>query len=300
MVAMAVAGGSLVACAALTGLDQITEDACAPDGCEDAHGDAVADGGARNDTGASTPDASVDVNAGSDADAGHVDDAADAIAPDAAASLEAGTDAADAADAATSDGPADAQPASDSPPDAPCGTVYLAETFDSADGGWKLDSTWSIAPTCPSPPAPQKGYPDPTVDHTTASAGGVAGVYACGNNPAGTTSAFRYATSPPVDVSTAPSLKLGFYRWLNSDAEGWMTSTVDVFDGSAWVNVYSNPSGAGNLVADSAWTKVEYDVTAHRNAAFRVRFGYAVPEAGVYAMSCWNVDDVTVSTLSCP
>ena len=122
----------------------------------------------------------------------------------------------------------------------------------------------------------------------------------CGNNPTGSTSPFRYATSPAVDVSGAATLKLGFYRWLNSDADGWMTSTVDVYDGTSWVNLYTNPSGAGNITADSAWTKVEYDVTAQKNAAFRVRFGYAVTDSGVYEMSCWNVDDVTLSTASCP
>jgi len=297
VIALGAAGSSLVACAALTGLDQITEDACAPDGCEDAPGSARADDGATRDTAGSIAETGGDVNADGDTDGGAVDETADVSAADATANQEAGPEAApeDASDAA-----ADGRPASDSAPDSPCGTVYLSEHFDSGDGGWTLDSTWSIAPTCPSPPAPQKGYPDPTVDHTTSSAGGVAGVYVCGNNPAGTTSPFRYATSPAVDVSTAPSVKLGFYRWLNSDAADWMTSTVDVFDGSAWVNVYANPSGAGNIVADGAWTKAEYDVTAYRNGAFRVRFGYAVPEAGVYSMSCWNVDDVTVSTISCP
>jgi hypothetical protein len=122
----------------------------------------------------------------------------------------------------------------------------------------------------------------------------------CGNNPTGSTSPFTYATSPSVDVSTAPALILTFYRWLNTDSAGWMTSTVDVFDGSSWVNLYSNPTGSAGIVTDSAWMKVSYDVTAHKNAAFRVRFGYAIVDAGVYAMSCWNVDDVMLSSVACP
>ena len=237
-------------------------------------------------------------------EAGAADQGAD-VAPDAASesSADAAGDApADSArDASTDSGVvADAAPGADAATDGPCGTVYFADSFDSNAAGWTLDSTWSIAPTCASPPAPQKGNPDPAVDHTTAAAGGVAGAYVCGNNPTGATSPFRYATSPVVDVSAATTLKLGFYRWLNSDADGWMTSTVDVYDGSAWVNLYTNPSGAGNITADSAWTKVEYDVTAQKNAAFRVRFGYAVTDAGVYEMSCWNVDDVTLSSSQCP
>jgi hypothetical protein len=60
--------------------------------------------------------------------------------------------------------------------------------------------------------------------------------------------------------------------------------------------VYTNPS---TLVTDAAWTKQQFDVTAQRNAAFQVRFGFAAVSASVYAMSCWNVDDVTLSSGPC-
>jgi hypothetical protein len=296
---------SLVACAALTGLDQITEDPCAPDGCNDvaSAGDVRTPDGAVHDDATSNPESGGGLDGISGADA-------DGASRFEAASGEAGADGPRDAVPEVSDGSSDATAASDAPSDtvigndapadSPCGTVYLSESFDTSGGGWTLDSSWSIAPTCASPPAPQKGNADPTVDHTTGTAGGVAGVYVCGNNPTGATSPLRYATSPAVDVSAAPAVVLQFYRWLNSDADGWMTSTVDVFDGTAWVNVYTNPSGSGNIVADSAWTRVEYDVTAQKNGAFRVRFGYAVTDAGVYSMSCWNVDDVTVSSTVCP
>jgi len=107
-----------------------------------------------------------------------------------------------------------------------------------------------------------------------------------------------YATSPAVDVSSAPALFLTFYRWLNSDESTYMTSTVDVWSGSAWVNLYENP--ASPVVTDAAWTRESFDVTAYKNAAFKVRFGYAILSTGVYQVSCWNVDDVTLSTVACP
>jgi hypothetical protein len=294
VIAACIAGSSVAACAALSGLDQITEEACVPN-CADASGTPDA----RTQDGQGT-DGTADTGAGLDAGTGRDGDAAavDALPGRETGSdgaLEAGSDSTSGADGAQESGPA-----GDSAADSPCGTVYLSESFDSSDGGWTLDPTWSIAPTCASPPTPQKGYPDPSVDHTTGTAGGVAGAYVCGNNPSGATSALRYATSPAVDVSAAPAVMLQFYRWLNSDADGWMTSAVDVFDGTSWVNVYTNPSGAGNIVADDAWTYVAYDVTAQKNAAFKVRFGYAVTDAGVYSMSCWNVDDVTISSASCP
>ena len=59
------------------------------------------------------------------------------------------------------------------------------------------------------------------------------------------------------------------------------------------------PRSAGAMVTDSVWGKIEYDVTAYKNSAFRVRFGYSIG-AGAYVMSSWNVDDVTPSTTSCP
>jgi hypothetical protein len=318
MVVAAIAGSTLAACAAIEGLDGITEDDCAPNGCPDVvvspeggHDAVATEAGGQPEasagdgaTGADTAAADVRRDAPIDPPDATEGGAETGVEGGADGGVDAGTDAtADArsdAEAGPSDAASDVQPLADAAPDSPCGTVYIHETFDGTSAGWTLDSTWSIAATCASPPAPQKGHPDPTVDHTTSTAGGVAAAYACGNNPTGTTAPARYATSPAVDVSAAPSLKLAFYRWLNTDAAGWMTSTVDVFDGTAWVNVYTNPSGAGNIVADAAWTRVEYDVSAYKNAAFRVRFGYAVTSTGVYAMSCWNVDDLTLSTASCP
>ena len=61
-----------------------------------------------------------------------------------------------------------------------------------------------------------------------------------------------------------------------------------------------NPSGSGNVVTDGTWNRESYDLTAYKNAHLQVRFGYAIVGAGVYEMSCWNVDDVTISTVACP
>jgi hypothetical protein len=178
------------------------------------------------------------------------------------------------------------------------GTVYFYEPFDGNAQGWSLDATWTIAAECAAPPAPQKGNPDPTVDHTSpGGTSGVAGAYVCGNTPQ-RIAPYRYATSPAVDTSAAPTLMLTFYRWLNSDESQYMASTVEVFDGSSWVPIYTNPSSG--LVTDAAWTKEEYDVTQYKGSAFRVRFGYALVSGSVYSMSGWNIDDVTLSATSCP
>jgi hypothetical protein len=51
------------------------------------------------------------------------------------------------------------------------------------------------------------------------------------------------------------------------------------------------------LVTDSAWNLQSYDVSAYadNNSKFAVRFSYDVTASGVYTISGWNVDDLTVS-----
>jgi hypothetical protein len=90
---------------------------------------------------------------------------------------------------------------------------------------------------------------------------------------------------------------LEFWRWLVSDYAPYMTNQVDVFDGSSWVSLFV--SGAEPIINDappygSGWTRVTYDVTAHANAAMRVRFGFAVGELPVWAVGSWTIDDVSV------
>ncbi len=297
---VAAVGCSLVACADIAGLDGLMKDGCA-DGCPDV---AVAAADASEATDASedrpsVPDASVE----SAEDAG----VRDASPPDVSTTADASAlDAADVDADAAHDAPDDST-VDTSSPDAtvdsggPCSTVYLSEPFSNDSHGWTFDTSWSIAPTCASPPAPQKGFPDPTSDHTaTSTDNGVAGAYVCGNSPASTTSAARYLTSPIVDTAGASSLALTFYRWLNSDSATYMASTVDVYDGTAWVNVYTNPTGSGAYVTDSAWGAVSYDLSPYANATLRVRFGYSLLSTSVYAMSSWNIDDVTISTVACP
>jgi hypothetical protein len=348
-----VATFSLGACAALSGLDQIQEDPCAPAGCEDAaggddappyaedvHSADVADAAwTMQDAHAPTPDTgptadssfggadapSTDSSGGGEdapsTDSSSQDEAAlppgppDSGAPDGPADLpEAQAPEAQAPEASAPDCGSLSDPDHCGTCETQCGTcagartctagacgggtIYYYEAFDKGAPGWALDAPWSAAPECANPPAPDKGYADPTMDHTSATAGGVLGAYVCGNNPKGQVSPAAYATSPVVDLSAAPKAVLTFYRWLNSDEAAYMASTIDVYDGSTWRSVYQNP--ASPIVTDSSWTKIEYDVTPYKNAQFRVRFGYTTTSTKVYAMSAWNVDDVTLSSGSCP
>lgn len=178
------------------------------------------------------------------------------------------------------------------------GTLYFYEPFANNDAGWTLGTEWQIGPATAGP-TPSRGWPDPAQDHTPTSDNGVAGVVIGGNASTVRHPAY-YLTSPPIDLSGASTVRLSFWRWLNSDSGGYISDTIDVWTGSLWQPLWTNPVGSGLLITDSAWTWFEYDVSAYKNAAFQVRFGIAVLLNGAYSMSSWNLDDIVVSSQSCP
>jgi hypothetical protein len=177
-------------------------------------------------------------------------------------------------------------------------TVYFYEPFADNGAGWMLGTEWQIGPAAMSA-ATTHGFPDPDADHTPTDDNGIAGVV-IGGTTATSVHAPYYLTSPAVDTSGASTVMLTFWRWLNSDSGDWMRSTVDVWDGTGWVNLYTNAGGSRVWVTDDAWTKIEYDVSAYKNAAFRVRFGVAIVQNFALTFSSWNVDDVVLSSQSCP
>jgi hypothetical protein len=83
-----------------------------------------------------------------------------------------------------------------------------------------------------------------------------------------------------------------YARWLNSDYTPYMQNTVDIFNGSSWVNLWS--SGGSPGVQDNAWTPQQFDISAYKSASTQIRFGFNVGSTGVYTVSSWNVDDVKI------
>jgi hypothetical protein len=153
------------------------------------------------------------------------------------------------------------------------------------DYGIEWERKQAIAPY----QTPGVGYPDPITDVSSTGDNYIAGTVIGGNI---TTSLhnYYYLTSPFIDASSATQLQLRFYRYLNCDYPGWMSATVEVFDGTSWIPIYLNSS----VETDNEWKEFVYDVTAYKSNRFRVRFGHAVNSSGAYVMSGWNLDDIYV------
>ena len=173
--------------------------------------------------------------------------------------------------------------------------AYFTETFASNSAGWTLDTDWQIGSATAS--VGGSFGPDPSMDHTPTADNGVAGVI-IGGITSTTLHPYYYLTSPAVDVSAAPGqVYVEFWRWLNSDYTPFMQNSIDVWNGAAWVNIWM--SGPSPAIQDAVWTKFSYDLTAYKNAALKVRFGYTVLSGGVFQVSSWNVDDFVIANQSC-
>jgi hypothetical protein len=175
--------------------------------------------------------------------------------------------------------------------------TYFADDFSDNLAGWTLGTEWQIGPATTSS-GQVFGNPDPDTDTTPTSDDGVAGVMIGGNPDVSVTHPMRYLESPAFDATIDPGpVVLSFQRWLNSDYARWMNNRIEVWNGVAWIYVWES---AGSAQTDAAWTHVDYDVTAHKNAAMRVRFGFSIGNtSGVWVTSSWNIDDLSVATASC-
>jgi len=133
---------------------------------------------------------------------------------------------------------------------------------------------------------------------------GIAGVAIGGNVGPTLIEQLTYMTSPVINISTAVApgnVYLEFWRVLNSDYQTFSDSTLEVWNGSAWVLIFNMPgTTTPPHLSESNWKKVTYDVTAYKNANFRIRFGYAVFNSQAWTVGSWNIDDLRLVPQSCP
>ncbi|QJB46713.1 S8 family serine peptidase [Dolichospermum flos-aquae] len=169
-------------------------------------------------------------------------------------------------------------------------TTYFSDDFANNTKGWTLGTEWQIGSATTST-GQVYGNPDPGTDNTPTADNGVAGVV-IGGNASTSLHSYYYLTSPVINTSTANKLFFEYARWLNSDYTPYMQNTVDIFNGSSWLNLWS--SGGAPGVQDNSWTPQQFDISAYKSASTQIRFGFNVGSAGVYTVSSWNVDDVKI------
>ncbi|HEY8377882.1 MAG TPA: hypothetical protein VIK91_15405, partial [Nannocystis sp.] len=147
--------------------------------------------------------------------------------------------------------------------------AVLFETFADNSAGWVLDQNWQIGPA-------MSGCGDPALDHTPTADNGIAGVVIGGCAPTEPVNAnlFYCLTSPPVDTTSLPTVLLSYWRHLWSDYTPYMKNKIEVFNGNSWVVIFETFGSPG--VDDPTWTKFEYNITPHSNAALRVRWCYNI------------------------
>jgi hypothetical protein len=172
--------------------------------------------------------------------------------------------------------------------------IHLDEDFADRTGGWTLGLDWEIGPATASPPGEVAGS-DPDTDNTPTDDDGVAGVLigglVSGSGPA------HYLESPALPLQDAPGeLELRLHRWLNADVAASTHETIEVWDGGTWVVLWDN---AGEVIADTEWTAMSFDVTPYKNDELRIRVGHD-GSGNAPAVGGWNVDDVRIAPPTCP
>ncbi len=183
---------------------------------------------------------------------------------------------------------------SSAPAPAPLGG--LDEDFNDNSAGWQLGPEWQIGAATAGSGIISGGFNyDPGFDATGVAGGGVAGVV-IGGNASTALHGFYYLTSPEIDTASIPgAVRVTFDRFLNSDYTPFMQNVIEVFNGNTWVNIWATGGSPG--VADAAWGRHAFDVTAFKNRCFRVRFGFNIANGAVFNVSGWNLDNVRVGEL---
>lgn len=106
-----------------------------------------------------------------------------------------------------------------------------------------------------------------------------------------------FLTTPVLDCSDTSYVALSFYRWLGVESSTYDHAKVQVTTGTTWTTIWEN----GDTMQDSAWTYVEYDISAIAAGSATVKVRWVMGSAdGSVVGSGWNIDDVLISyTVPC-
>jgi gingipain R len=151
------------------------------------------------------------------------------------------------------------------------------------DPGWQADAGWEFG--VPQGLGGEHGPKDPTSGHTGQN---VYGFNLAGDYPVNMPE--RHLTTGPIDCSDLTEVSLRFWRWLGVEQpqydHAWLRASTD---GANWQTVWQNTAE----VADSAWTQVEYDLSAIADGqeTLYLRWTMGTTDQG-WNFCGWNIDDI--------
>ncbi len=170
--------------------------------------------------------------------------------------------------------------------------VFFSDDFSTNLGWTGLGGTaqWTIGPAIG---GTGSHGPDPAQDHSPSTDNRV-----MGNNLnascdyANNISATQWITSPTIDCSNYTGVILNYYHWLGVESNSYDHAYLEVFNGTAWIRLYENPSSS---LDEQSWNGSEYDLSAaaDNNANFKIRFGLGRTDGSVVYCG-WNIDDISL------
>lgn len=102
-----------------------------------------------------------------------------------------------------------------------------------------------------------------------------------------------YLTAGSIDCTGYHNVSLQFARWLNADAPGYVSSSVEVSNnGTDWTTIWQHTGSSD--ITDSDWQLIPYDISsvADNQPSVYIRWGYEVIDSHAYPYSGWNIDEV--------
>ena len=176
--------------------------------------------------------------------------------------------------------------------------VFIVSGGQTVRYEWTMDTNpgWTKSPNVstnkwawgrPTGGGGQRGPHDPTSGHT--------GTYVCGYNLSGDYAnkiPEHHLTTGAINCTGLTQCKLRFWRWLGVESPTYDHAYVRVSsNGSSWTTVWQNTA----QVADSAWTQVEYDISAvaDNKATVYIRWTMGTTDSS-WQFCGRNIDDVQI------
>ena len=170
-------------------------------------------------------------------------------------------------------------------------TVFFTETMD-VDPAWTTEGQWAFGQNTGG--GGSSGNPDPTE--------GATGDFVYGynlNGDYGNNIPEHHLTTSAIDCTGRQGVQLAFQRFLGVEHDQFDHAYVRVStNGVDFVTVWEN---GGTSIADADWSEQLIDISALADNQATVFIRWTMGDTDTAVVYCgWNVDDVALSSFSCP